>query len=92
MAEKARIPAPATGELYYRIPEDAHEELGQIRDELGMLAHLALRDCCNRDQQLHLSATALAQCFARLAVEITEILQCCLSPGEYGTSTNRSRH
>ena len=92
MAGKATIPSPASGELYYRIPEDAHEELGQIRDELGMLAHLAMRDCCERGQHLQLSTTALAQCFARLAVELTEVIECCLSPADYGASTNRSRH
>lgn len=92
MAEKANMPAPATGELHYHIPESAHQELGHIRGELALLAHLTLRDCCDREDTLHLSAEALSQCFARLSVEISEILESCLSPADYEALESRSRH
>lgn len=92
MALKAPVPAPVSGELYYRIPESAHEELGHIRGELSMLARLTLRDCCDRDEALHLSAAALSQCFARLAVEVGEIMDMCLSNTEYEASVNHSQH
>lgn len=92
MAGKDTIPASERSELYYRIPESAHEELHHIRGELGMLAHLTQRDCCNRDDTLHLSAAALAQCFARLSVEIEEILESCLSSADCEALEDRSRH
>jgi hypothetical protein len=92
MAGKAKLPGTVHGELYYRIPESGHEELGQIRDELGMLAGLTFRYCCNKEEVLHLSSDALAQCFARLSLEITEIMEKCLSPSDCDSSPNRSMH
>jgi hypothetical protein len=83
MAGKAKRFTPPVGELYDRLPESAHEILGEIRDELGMLAHLAQRDCCSLDEPLHVSSAALSQCFARLAVDIGEAMEACLAPSEH---------
>jgi hypothetical protein len=83
MAGKAKHLVPPVGELYYRLPESAHAVLGEIRDELGMLAHLAQRDCCHLDEPLHVSHAALSQCFARLAVDVGEALDACLAPSEF---------
>jgi hypothetical protein len=91
MAGKAEHLVPPCGELYYRLPESAHVILGEIRDELGMLAHLTQRDCCNLDEPLHLSRAALSQCFARLAVDVGEALEACLAPSEYAHLIGRAR-
>jgi hypothetical protein len=91
MAGKAKISAP-TRELYYRMPESDHEDLGQLRDELGMLAQFTFRYCCDKDELIHVSPMALAQCFARLSEDIAEIMEHCLAPSDFETPVNRSRH
>jgi hypothetical protein len=92
MAGKAKTSAPRASELYYRLPESAHNILGDIRDELGMLAHLTQRDCCSLDEPLHLSHAALSQCFARLAVDIGEAIEACLAPSGHAAPGGRPRH
>ena len=92
MTGKTKSYSSTPNELYYRMPESDHEELGHIRDELGMLAHLTMRSCCDREELVQLSIAALSQCFARLSVEITEILDGCLAPSDYEALRNRSRH
>lgn len=92
MAGNANTTPLAAGELYYHIPESAHDDLAQIRDELGMLAHLTARTCCEDGDTLQLSSSALSQCFARLSVEITEALDECLSPSQHAALVQRSRH
>jgi hypothetical protein len=92
MAEKANVPVPFVGALYYRMPESDHTSLGHVRDELGLLADLAMRDCCDNEETVHLSPTALAQCFARLSVVIGEIMENCVGPSESGVGVKQSRH
>ena len=92
IAGNANTPPLAAGELYYHLPESAHDDLSQIRDELGLLANLALRTCCDEGETLQLSSAALSQCFARLSVEMTEALEQCLSPSKHAALGHRSRH
>jgi hypothetical protein len=82
MAGKAKLDVPRAGEAYYRLPESAHETLGDIRNELDMLARLAMRHCCAEDETLQLSSAALSQCFARLAVDIGAAIEACLAPSD----------
>jgi hypothetical protein len=92
MAGKAKLSTQLHNELYYRIPESSHESLVDIRDELGMLAQLTMRLCCENDELLHVSSTALAQCFGRLSMGLGEILQHCLAPSDYEQCMKHSRH
>ena len=92
MAGKAKTCSPATTGLYYRMHESDHEALGHIRDELGMLSHLTLRGCCNNEELVQLSIAALSQWFARISVEIDEILDGCLAPSEFEALRSRARH
>ena len=92
MADKAKSCSSAATGVYYRMHESDHEELGHLRDELGMLAHLTLRGCCDNEELVQLSITTLSQFFARLSVEIGEILDGCLAPSEFEALRSRSRH
>ncbi|GLQ95737.1 XAC0095 family protein [Dyella mobilis] len=83
MAGKANPTLPRAGEAYYRLPESAHQKLGELRDQLDMLAHLTERHCCGEDEALQLSPTALSQCFARLSIDIGDAVEACLAPSEY---------
>ncbi|GLQ98840.1 XAC0095 family protein [Dyella mobilis] len=80
MAGKANPTLPRAGETYYQLPESAHQKLGELRDQLDMLAHLTERHCCAEDEALQLSSIALSQCFARFAVAVGEAVEACLAP------------
>ncbi|GLQ98648.1 XAC0095 family protein [Dyella mobilis] len=80
MAGKAKTAVLHADEVYYRLPESAREMLGEIRDQLDVLAHLTVRHCCGEEETVQLSSTALSQCFARVALEIDEVIQACLTP------------
>ncbi|GLQ99596.1 XAC0095 family protein [Dyella mobilis] len=82
MAKKAKKPVPLSGELCYQLPESAHELLGRVRNELGMLVQVSERHCCDREEILQLSSTMLSQYFARLEWELEDVLEACLAPSE----------
>ncbi|MES2311528.1 MAG: hypothetical protein V4566_04445 [Pseudomonadota bacterium] len=60
-------------ELYYQLPEAAHEQLCNTRDEIRLLADLTARITDEADD-LQLSPKALARCFDRLADELSGAL------------------
>lgn len=60
-------------ELYYQLPEAAHEQLCHARDEIRLLADLTARISAEADD-LQLSPNALARCFDRLADELSSAL------------------
>lgn len=57
-------------ELYYQLPEAAHRQLCNTRDEIRLLADLTARISDEADD-LQLSPKALARCFDRLADELS---------------------
>jgi hypothetical protein len=56
-------------ELCYHLPEAAHERLCHTREEIRLLADLTAR-INNEADHLHLSPSALARCFERLADQL----------------------
>jgi hypothetical protein len=60
-------------EMYYQLPEAAHEQLCNARDEVRLLADLTARINDEADD-LQLSPKALARCFDRLADELSGAL------------------
>lgn len=70
-------------ELCYQLPEAAHEQLCNTRDEIRLLADLTARigdeaDC------LQLSHNALARCFDRLADDLGDALHMSFWPSKRG--------
>ncbi|MFC5579774.1 XAC0095 family protein [Rhodanobacter terrae] len=60
-------------EMYYQLPEEAHEQLCNIRDEIRLLADLTARISDEADD-LQASPKAPARCFDRLADELSGAL------------------
>lgn len=83
--------SPLEGERYFQLPESAHDLLGQVRDELGILAQLALRTGAE-NQMLHLSAMGLSQWFARFSAELTSVMAQCHWPSAQAEAYSTLRH
>lgn len=75
----------------YQLPEDAHTALTQTRDHLQLLARLTDPRVMDDDEDLPLSPTALAHCFARLAGDLDRIVSAAYRPGMEGVPSNRRR-
>lgn len=59
---------------WFRLPLEAYISLGQIRDQLRLLGDLAGPVGEGADDRIALSAAALADCFARLAEDLQQIV------------------
>jgi hypothetical protein len=70
-------------ELYYQLPQAAHEQLCNTRDEIRLLADLTVRIGDEADN-LQLSPKALARCFDRLADELSVALHESFRPAKRG--------
>lgn len=67
--------APAAGHIDgFRLSLEAYVSLGQIRDQLRLLGDLAGPVGEGADDRIVLSAEALADCFARLAEDLQQIV------------------
>jgi hypothetical protein len=79
MAGKSAAFIPAA--LYYHLPESAHQQVLDARDQIRLLAELSARSDEGNDS-VSLSANALAGCFDRLADQLSEAMHECHSPLE----------
>ncbi|MFC5583373.1 XAC0095 family protein [Rhodanobacter terrae] len=70
-------------ELYYQLPEAAHEQLCGTRAEIRLLADLSARISDEADD-LQLSPKALTRCFDRLAGESSVALHESFWPAKRG--------
>lgn len=68
-------------ELFYQLPEAAHEQLCNTRDEIRLLADLATRTS-DEAEFLQLSHNALARCLDRLADELGDALHMSFWPSK----------
>lgn len=78
MAGAFETHAQFTNELRYQLPQCAHDQLSDTRDELRLLADLALR--LHSDGELQLQPNALARCFNRLAEQLSDVLYATVRP------------
>lgn len=72
MTAQAR-PALLGAQIYYGVPEIAHILLTDTRDELALLASL----CATVEVDESVSAFALSRQYARLASQLTDVLDSC---------------
>lgn len=81
----------AVSQQTYQLPEDAHTALTQTRDHLQLLARLTDPRLMDDDEDLPVSPTALAHCFARLAGDLDRIVRAAYRPGREGVAATGKR-
>ncbi|MUV12591.1 XAC0095 family protein [Noviluteimonas gilva] len=74
--------APQREPAIYAIPEAAHRELIDVRNQLQLMAQLTTAAACNSAQVARLRPDALAWCFSRLQFDLDAIIARVRSPAK----------